>query len=109
MSQAITALLLLRLEARRGEWVPVADLGAHLALHEQVVRAHLVAMESAGKALLRRGGGGVVQAASSGAAPERAEALQAPNPRNFHLERNERPYEPAAAPSQRPDQPRDAA
>lgn len=65
MSQAVVALLLLRLEARRGEWVPTADLAGHLALHETVVRAHLLTMESSGTALLRRAGGGAVHAASA--------------------------------------------
>lgn len=45
ISQAVLALLRLRLEAHRGEWVLVVDLARHLGLSEPVVRHHLNHLE----------------------------------------------------------------
>lgn len=41
MSWAIRALLLLRLEARQGEWQSVADLADHIAVNQAAVREQL--------------------------------------------------------------------
>lgn len=109
MSLAVTALLLLRLEARRGEWVAVAELSSHLALADPVVRAHLLAMESCGTALLRRGNGGMVQAASAPPKSGRADPLPPPTYPPTDLERIERPCGASAGDFQRLEQPHAAA
>ena len=109
MSLAVTALLLLRLEARRGEWVTVAELAAHLALVDTVVRAHLLAMESAGTALLRRGDGGIVQAASAPPQTGRAAAFPPPTYPPTGLERIERPCGAPAGGFQGQEEPHVAA
>lgn len=109
MSMAVTALLLLRLEARRGEWVAVAELSAHLALVDTVVRAHLLAMESCGTALLRRNAGGMVQAASAPPKTGHADPLPPPTYPPTHLERIERPCGAPAGPSERLGHPHLAA
>lgn len=44
-SHAVLALLRLRLESHRGEWVAVADLAHHLACSAGVVRDHLAVLE----------------------------------------------------------------
>ena len=41
MSIALTALVLIRLDARLGEWVSVADLARAMRLSEDAIRTHL--------------------------------------------------------------------
>lgn len=65
MSHAVIALLLLRLQARCGAWVPVADLCGHLALSRPVVVSHLLALQASGDALLRNDARGLVDAAAA--------------------------------------------
>ncbi len=63
MSLAVTALLLRRLEARRGEWVQVALLCERLGLNGRIVREHLAAMAGRGMAVLQHNPEGVAEAA----------------------------------------------
>lgn len=46
MSCAINALLLIRLDKRRGEWVSVDELAAYMQLSPDVVVAHLQELPS---------------------------------------------------------------
>lgn len=69
MSIAITALVLLRLEARRGEWHAVAELAAHMAVSPAVVCAHLEPLAARGMAHVRRGEQGAIQHARMDAEP----------------------------------------
>lgn len=45
--QALRAVILLRLDARAGEWVSVADLAAHAACSPQVIRTQLEHLQAA--------------------------------------------------------------
>ena len=46
MSMALTAIVLIRLDARLGEWVSVGDLAQMVRLSEDTLRAHLEEMSS---------------------------------------------------------------
>ncbi len=65
MSLALTALVLIRLDARLGEWVSVDDLARALGLSEGAVRTHLDSMADGmhgGFSLLRHEDGQVIAA-----------------------------------------------
>lgn len=102
LSQAVLALLRLRLEAHRGEWVTVLDLALHLGLSEPVVRHHLAHLERQHAVRLRVAAlevdaaciaGGVDQSAP-GAETARDSSADPPVQHRWHLqprlERSER-------------------
>lgn len=109
MSLAVTALLLLRLEARRGQWVPVALLCEHLGLHGGVVREHLESMAAGGTVVLQHDPGSVVRAARTAPSIPRpvvaSGAVAAPGGPEIDLERFERPSVASQTPSRRFDPP----
>lgn len=44
LSHSVTALILIRLDARVGEWVGIAELAGHMAVDPQVVADHVELM-----------------------------------------------------------------
>lgn len=53
-SFGVAAIILLRLDARPGEWVPVADLAQHLCCGIPTVRAHLETLAANGQVAVQR-------------------------------------------------------
>jgi hypothetical protein len=65
MSIVLTACVLVRLDARMGTWVPVADLASHFACGRHFVCAHLEAMAADDLVQVHRDGstGAITEAA----------------------------------------------
>jgi hypothetical protein len=63
MRFAVRATILIRLEARAGQWVSVADLAAHLALPEADIRFELPLMRYERQAVLQFDDRGTLTAA----------------------------------------------
>lgn len=53
-SFGVAAIILLRLDARPAEWVPVADLAQHLGCSLPSVRAHLETLAANGQVTVQR-------------------------------------------------------
>lgn len=54
LSHSVTALILIRLDARVDEWVGVAELASHMAVDPQVVTDHIELMHAAHGLLVQR-------------------------------------------------------
>lgn len=64
-SRSITALILLRLDARVDEWVSVAELASHMAVAHEVVRQHIEVLDLRYGLMVQRINGLPVAAAKS--------------------------------------------
>lgn len=109
MSTAVYALLLIRLEAWRGEWLTVDALAQHLAIRHDLVRQHLQLMFDAGEVALRHAADGQIEAACIDPPPGGEDPEPHPLPRPPGLERSERLPEASAGHSGAPIHPLMAA
>ena len=87
MSMAITALLLLRLQAWRGQWLEVPALASHLAVSQDAVRSHLRQLAAEGHVALWLNTGGEIYAACIDPQEGQRTGEQHPTPQPGPLER----------------------
>jgi DNA-binding GntR family transcriptional regulator len=65
MTMGTMALMLIRLDARAGQAVPVADLATHYGVREELVREALQQLWDAGYARCELGADGLISTATS--------------------------------------------